>query len=165
MFPAAAQVEVAPVTSGLRAAVLALRVRPEQEDFVGPVAVSLLDAEQCPGSTPMIILHAGMPVGYYRVEHDARSVVERPFDAPALGLRSFFIDAAWQGRGLGLPAMAALLEDLPRRHPLARAVVLTVNCRNTAALALYRRAGFVEHGGLYHGGRAGPQHVLARSLP
>ncbi|TBR35781.1 MULTISPECIES: GNAT family N-acetyltransferase [Dyella] len=156
---------VAIVTPDIRAAVLALSVRPEQAAFVGPVQVSLLDAEQCAGSTPMAILRDGVPIGYYRIEHAASSVVDRDFEVPSIGLRSFFIDTAWQGRGLGQPVMTALIRDMATRHHEARQVVLTVNCRNTAALALYCRAGFVQHGGLYHGGRAGPQHVLVRPLP
>jgi hypothetical protein len=39
-----------------------------------------------------------------------------------------------------------------------------VNSRNTVGLALYHRAGFVDTGELYHGGRSGPQHLLVRAL-
>ena len=46
-----------------------------------------------------------------------------------------------------------------------RSIVLTVNCNNAAALALYLRAGFRDSGTLYHGGRSGPQHLLWCHLP
>jgi RimJ/RimL family protein N-acetyltransferase len=145
--------------------VLELRVRPDQADYVSPVQVTLLDAEQCPGSTPMAILCDETPMGFYRIELHAGSVADRDFEVPALGLRSFFLDQAWQGRGLARPALAALLADLPGRQPQARLLVLTVNCRNLAARALYLDAGFIDTGELYHGGRSGPQHLLTRSLP
>ncbi|MFC4765405.1 GNAT family N-acetyltransferase [Dyella koreensis] len=158
-------IRVAPVDATLRSAVLGLQVQPEQYAYVSPIDVSLADAEQCPASTPMAILLENMPVGYYRIEHSARTVADRDFDVPALGLRSFFIDTRWQGRGFGAAALEALRIDLATRHPDARLLVLTVNCRNLAALALYQRTGFVDSGALYHGGRSGPQHLMWRPLP
>ncbi len=164
-MPAAPIIRVSPVTAALRDAVLRVRVRPEQDRFVSPPAHTLPDAEQCPGSEPMAILLDTAVVGYYRIERSARSLAGRDEDADALGLRSFQLDAACQGRGLGVTAMEALLADLTQRHPQARRIVLMVNCANAAALALYRRAGFADSGTLYHGGRSGPQYLLWRALP
>ena len=158
-------IRVCPVTPALREAVLRLHVRPEQDCFVSPPARTLPDAEQCPGSEPMVILLGDTPIGYYRIERSARSLTGHDDDADALGLRSFQLDAAWQGRGLGMLALDALLADLAQRHPQAHRLVLTVNCDNSAALALYRRVGFADSGTLYHGGRSGPQHLLWRILP
>mgnify|MGYP001027654082 CR=1 FL=1 len=158
-------IRVAPVTPAIRAAVLALRVHPDQCAFVSPIEASLADAEQCHGSTPMAILHGDAPVGYYRIERHANTIAEREYAVPALGLRSFFIGADWQGRGFGGGALSALVADLAAREPDARLLVLTVNCRNLPALALYRRAGFEDSGQLYHGGRSGPQHLMWRPLP
>ena len=158
-------IRVAPVTSALRPGLLQLRVTPPQRNFVSDIAPSLIDAENCPGSTPMAILRNDAPVGYYRIEASASSVVGRDFDRPALGLRSFFIDSQWQGQGLASQALSAVITDLATRHPDARLLVLLVNCRNLAALRVYLRAGFVDTGELYHGGRSGAQHLLWRALP
>ena len=158
-------IRVAPVTPELRPGLLQLRVKPPQRDFVSDIAPSLSDAENCPGSTPMAILRDGEPVGYYRIEANAGSVVEHDFDRPALGLRSFFIDHQWQGQGLASQALTALITDLATRHSDARLLVLLVNCRNLAALRLYLRAHFIDTGELYHGGRSGTQHLLWRALP
>jgi ribosomal protein S18 acetylase RimI-like enzyme len=154
-----------PVTPELRDAVLRLHARPDQDVFVSPPAATLADAEQCPGSEPMALLLDDVVVGYCRIERSARALTGREAEADAMGLRSFQIDAAWQGHGVGSLAMAAVLDDLARRHPAARRLVLMVDCRNDAALALYRRHGFVVDVGLYHGGRSGPQHLLWRRLP
>jgi GNAT superfamily N-acetyltransferase len=158
-------IRVEPVTPASRDALLQLRVTAPQRDFVSDIGPSLLDAENCPGSMPMVILRDEEPVGYYRIETRAQSVAGRDFDRPALGLRSFFIDHRSQGQGLATQALAALIADLAIRYPEARLLVLLVNCRNLAALRLYLRACFVDTGELYHGGRSGPQHLLWRTLP
>jgi RimJ/RimL family protein N-acetyltransferase len=125
----------------------------------------LADVAVCSGSEAMSILHDDTVIGCYRLDASARSVSGRDFDRPALGLRSFFIDSQWQGRGFGRAALDALIADAMRRHHHARMLVLTVHTSNTIALKLYRRAGFIENGELYHGGHGGPQHLLLRSLP
>lgn len=163
-MPGRPDIRVQPVDASLRPALLELAVHDAQYDFVGPVAVSLVDAEACEGSEPMAILRDGAPIGFYRLEHRPRSIADMAFEQATVGLRSFFIDARWQGQGLGTQALAAVKDDLARRHPQVRSLVLTVNLRNTAAIALYRHAGFRETGGLYHGGRSGPQYVMLCAL-
>lgn len=158
-------IRVLPIDASMRPALLALVVHDAQYDFVGRIAASLPDAERCEGSEPMAIVHDGEPIGFYRLEHHPRSIADMDFPRPTVGLRSFFVGARWQGQGLGRLALEAALADLALRHPHVREVVLTVNVRNTPALALYRRAGFRETGGLYHGGRSGPQHVMLCALP
>ncbi|WP_281851369.1 GNAT family N-acetyltransferase [Dyella sp. GSA-30] len=148
----------------LHAELLKLRVRPDQDEFVSPVAVTLADSLLCEGSEPMAILLGDEPIGFYRLEESVRSIAGHDMDYPALGLRSFFIDRDWQGRGWGRAVMTAVIGDVETRHPAIEALVLTVNCRNAAALALYLRAGFVDTGELHLGGRSGPQHLLVRKL-
>lgn len=164
-LPPTPDIRVAPVDARIRTALLQLGVNDAQYDFVGHIAASLPDAEACKGSEPMAILCDGEPIGFYRIETHPRSIADMDFVRPTLGLRSFFVDARWQGQGLGTRALEAALRDLARRHPAARDVVLTVNLRNAPALALYRRAGFRETPGLYHGGRSGPQYVMVCALP
>lgn len=158
-------IRVAPLEASLHAAMLRLRVHPPQLDFVRPIADSLADAAVCYDSEPMAILRGDTPIGFYRIERHPRSIADRDFEAGTLGLRSFFIDADVQGQGFGTRALAAVFADLAQRHPQTRLLVLTVNCSNPAALALYKRAGFEDSGGLYHGGRSGPQLLMLRRLP
>lgn len=158
-------IRVMPVDAALRPALLRLRVHEEQRPFVGAIADLLADAESCTGCEPMSILLDGAPIGFYRIETAARCLTGQDFPRPTLGLRSFFIDHQWQGRGLGALVLAAILEDMAHRHPAARDVALTVNVRNAAGVALYRRLGFSDTGALYHGGPSGPQHLMVRALP
>jgi GNAT superfamily N-acetyltransferase len=164
-MPERPAIRVVPVNLELRLALLRLRVLPTQRDDVGAIDSLLADVALCPDSEPMAILYGDTPVGYYRIEPRARSVANHDFALPTLGLRAFFIDTHWQGRGFGTLALATLITDLAERHPPARLLVLTVNHKNHAALRLYLRAGFHDSGELYHGGRSGPQHLLLRALP
>lgn len=157
-------ITVVPVDAGNRDAVLQLGVAAEQRPYVGVIADLLSGADHCGDGDTLTFRRGTDYVGYCRLDAHARSVAGHDFDVPARGLRGFFIDARWQGRGLGGQAMQALLAWLVAQDPATRLLVLTVNCRNDAALALYRRAGFQDSGELYHGGRAGPQHLLLRHL-
>ncbi|WP_243040706.1 GNAT family N-acetyltransferase [Dyella sedimenti] len=164
-MPDCPAIRVVPAGAVSRPELLRLDVRAAQRPYVGIIADLLADAEQCPGCEPMAILLDGAPIGFYRIETRPGSIAGRDFAEPTLGLRAFFIDHRWQRRGLGAGALAALLADLARRHPAARQLALTVNIRNTAGVALYRRAGFADAGALYHDGPAGPQHLMLRALP
>lgn len=164
-MPATAAIRVVPVDDALRPKLLDLHVLPAQRGWVGAIADLLADVALCPGSEAMAILHDATAIGYYRIEPTPHSVTGRDLELPSLGLRGFFIDAGWQGRGLGRLALQAMFADLARRHPRARQLALMVDRSNHAALRLYLRAGFDDRGELYHGGRSGPQHLLLRPLP
>ncbi len=156
---------VVPASLVPEAALLGLRVTPAQRHFVGRIGDLLADAASRPGCEPMAIVRQGRPIGFYCIETVPRVVAGRDFDRPTLGLRGFFIDDRWQGKGLATQALQVLLERLAERHPQARSLVLAVDEQNLAARALYARAGFADSGERYHGGRHGPLHLLLRTLP
>ena len=148
-----------------REALLALRVTPEQQRFVGRVADLLADAQGRASADPLVLLRGDEAVGLCCIERQARVIAPIGFEAPAVGLRGYLIDARWQGRGLGRDALSLLLEILPQRHPSAQLLVLSVDAGNVAALGLYRQAGFVDVTERYHGGPVGRgQRLLQRRL-
>jgi len=161
---AAPAVSVAPVTASLRSEVLALRVLPDQERFVGRMPELLVAAESDPQSMPMAILAGPEAVGYYRLDATPGAVAERNFGPATIGLRAFFIDENHQGRGFAALAVPALFEDLRLRRPELRQVALTVNLRNDRARSLYERAGFKAEPDPYTGGSLGPQAVMLATL-
>ena len=163
--PAPALLRTEPVGTRHRAALLRLRVQPEQRAYVGAVADLLADADACPASTSLAILYGEEVIGHARIEANARSVAGYEPAQPSVGLRAFLIDARHQGQGLGTRALATLLNELAVRHPHAREVMLAVDADNTAALALYRRAGFSEARRGYHGAPFPSQRLLWRALP
>jgi len=149
-----------PPDGPLREAVLRLAPHPRQEEFSGRAGQTLPLAERDPARHPYALVEDGTPVAFLILDE-----TPPPADPSAdLLLRGFFVDAAAQGRGVATRAVAALPEVVRRDFPAARSVVLTVNVRNPAARAVYVRGGFVEVGGLYLGGSAGPQHVLRLEL-
>ena len=150
----------------LRARVLGLFPRPEQERFSGQAIVTLPWADSRPELTPFAVVAAGEPVGFGildRTEADLAPLTPRP-DRAVL-FRSFYLAADAQGRGLGRAAAAAVPDLVRAVHPDATEVVLTVNEANPVAVRAYRAAGFVDEGDRYLGGSQGPQHVLRRLLP
>ncbi|HZW19351.1 MAG TPA: GNAT family N-acetyltransferase [Luteimonas sp.] len=155
---------VAPVTPELAEPVRALRVAPEQEPFVGDTTFNLDDALRDANSEAMAILVGATAAGFYRLDFKPTIVARRSIGDAAVGLRAFFIDVDWQGRGLGTRAVQACCDDIRTRHPDRRLLALNVNCRNVAAINAYRKAGFVDTGELYLGGSAGPQHLMVRKL-
>ncbi len=81
-----------------------------------------------------------------------------------LGLRSFFIDKAHQGKGYGKEACLQLGPFVKDNYPQSEKLVLTVNVRNPKARALYLACDFVDTQQLYLGGPVGPQHILSLSV-
>ncbi len=163
-MPTPATIHVQPITPALAAAVDALQVAPGQRPYVGDTAFNRAQAQDDPLSEAMAILSGEEVIGFYRLDFAPNAVAGRGFGVPSVGLRAFMLDQARQGRGDGTRAMRALCADLRDRHPRRRLLVLTVNCRNRAALAAYRKTGCVDTGELYAGGRAGPQHLMMRGL-
>ena len=162
--PASVDVQVAPVAPAMADAVRGLQLNPEQSLYVGDPAFNLANAQLDPLSEAMAVLADGCVIGFYRLDFAPNAISGRAFDASSVGVRAFLIDAREQGRGYGARAALALCEDVRRRHPQRRLLVLAVHCRNRAGVAMYRKAGFVETGELLGGGRGGPQYLMLRSL-
>lgn len=144
---------------------LDLCVRPEQHAWIGVIADVLADLARCPQSDSMAIMLGDAAIGHCRIDPHARSIAGHDFALPTLGLRAFFIDARWQGKGLGTSALCVLLADLAVRYPAARQLALSVDTGNHVARHLYVRAGFDDSGELYHGRHSGAQQLLLRPLP
>ncbi|WP_216965299.1 MULTISPECIES: GNAT family N-acetyltransferase [unclassified Lysobacter] len=163
-----ARVRVEPIVdpdSAAARAVRALRVTPDQYRYIGDTAFNLGDTLRDPMSEAMGVFADDTVVGFYRLDFAPNAVVGRTLGVPSVGLRAFVIDQHQQGRGYGTGAMTACCEDLRTRYPDRRLLVLTVNCANAPAIASYLKAGFTDTGELFHGGSAGPQHVMLHSLP
>lgn len=164
MDRSAADVRVAPVTADMHAAIAGLRAKPGQEAYAGDPALGLRMAQGDPMGEAMAVLEGDTVIGFYHLDFSPNAVIGRGIGVPGVGLRAFVIDAGRQGRGAGVLAALALCADIEARHPLRRLLLLLVHCRNTAGIATYRKAGFVDSGQLFAGGKAGPQHLMWRQL-
>jgi len=152
------------LTPALAERAAALQVTPEQRAYVGDPAVNVVDTLRDPRSEGMAILCGDLLVGSYRLDFSPNAITGRPYAPASVGLRAFLIDHRQQRRGFGVRAAIALCEDLARRHPQRRVLLLAVHGRNRAGIATYRKAGFVDTGTWLAGGRAGPQQLMLRAL-
>jgi GNAT superfamily N-acetyltransferase len=156
-------VTLSEVTPALRPLVLALAPLPEQEAFSGVARDTLPAAELAPGRVGVVALDDGVPFGFLMLDVGPEVRVYAPGDG-VVGVRGVYVDGASQGRGLGTQMLLALPAFTRERYPDATSLALTVNTSNPRAIRVYLRAGFVDTGRLYHGGRLGPQHVLELAL-
>ena len=165
MSAVTARVRVTPVEDeATAAAVRALHVAQDQYRFVGDTAFNLADSLRDLMSEAMAVWCDDTVVGFYRLDFAPRAVLGRDPAEPTVGLRAFMIDRRHQGQGYGSLAVTACVDDLRLRYSGRRLLVLTVNCVNAVAIRAYLRAGFVDTGELFHGGSAGPQHVMQYRL-
>ncbi|GAA0594539.1 GNAT family N-acetyltransferase [Caenispirillum bisanense] len=141
------------VTECRRDALLALRVRPEQQAFVTGVAAALEEAAAMPECQARAVVEAagGQVVGFlmYALDRNER----------APWIYRVLIDAAAQGRGLGRAALEAAAAEMATAWPLHPRVFLGVRPDNAGAVAFYHRCGFRPAGRVIGG-----EQVLWRSL-
>jgi diamine N-acetyltransferase len=116
---------------------LDLAVFEEQRQFVAPTVRSIAEAYVWPEADPRIVYADDEAVGF---------VLFAPNEhGPGHSIVRFMIDHRFQGQGLGRRALASAV-DWVAAEKQAERVRLTVVPGNTAALGLYRSAGFVETG-------------------
>lgn len=132
-------------------------VRPataEETDLVVPAAAAMFTEEigypPYRGSDRAYRLSVGALVragrSLVRIE-GGQVIFKADIGSVALGVaqvQGVWVHPAWRGRGLAVPAMAAVVEHVMRH--LAPTVTLYVNDFNAPALATYRRVGFVQTG-------------------
>ena len=142
---------------GDKARIAHLALGPGQDAFTADPVARLSALGQ--GEEAWAVVEGDAIAGFFVLDRNISG--EHPYARPGeVVLRSLLIDAARQGRGLGRAAMAALPSLVAAEYPGTPAIALTVNVRNTTARSAYLRAGFLDEGDLYHGGRSGPQHVM-----
>lgn len=159
--------QLSPLSRGETSRILHLALLPEQASFVAPIEQMTAEVD------PTVDFHIGIaadePVAFFKIDRDYPSKLNQaPLDACGfapgdLGLRGMLVGQQFQGRGYGKAVMAQLKSYLSAQYQ-ARQAFLTVNCRNPAAIHLYRNGGWEDTGQLYLGGRAGPQHIFRLTL-
>ncbi|MDF9843576.1 MULTISPECIES: GNAT family N-acetyltransferase [unclassified Paenibacillus] len=142
---------------------LAFQLPPEQAQFTALPAESLPEALCAPDKLAVVITEEELAAGFFILHTGGRIAEFYSNYSEAALVRAFLVNSPCQGRGIATAAMA-LLPAFVRNHlPQVREIVLTVNERNPAALALYLRAGFCDHGLRRTGGK-GPQRILQYAL-
>jgi diamine N-acetyltransferase len=137
-------VRLGEITDATREAVLALRVAPEQEQFVGSVRRALEDAAQYPQANPWYrAVYAGeKPVGFVMVSWNVE-----PSPPEIIGpwfLWKLLIDERYQGRGYGSEVVRRIA-DLVRAEGATELLTSYVEGVRGPA-GFYERLGFVPTG-------------------
>ena len=129
----------------------ALRVAPEQEDFVASNLESLAEAfavrEDGYVALPFGLYENGEPVGFLMIGYGTIGQEDEPSVAAGnYSIWRLMIDRRYQGRGLGRRAMEEALRYI-RTWPCGRADVcwLSYEPENTGARDLYGSLGFREN--------------------
>ena len=117
--------------------ILKLKVRPEQETFVGSNAKSIAQAYFEPRAWFRAIYADDTPVGFVQLIDDA--------ETPKYYIWRFMIDAAHQRKGYGRRALQLVI-DYVRSRPNAREVTLSYVQAEGGPEPLYRSMGFVPTG-------------------
>lgn len=127
------------VTAETVRAVCALKVAPEQEQFVAPNAVSIAEAYFAPYAWFRAIYADETPVGFVML-------ALRPNDPDApYYLWRYMIDARYQGHGYGAAAMRQVI-DFVRTQPNATTLFLSYVRAPGGPQTFYQRLGFVDTG-------------------
>ena len=155
-------IAIAPLPADQTQDVLHLELQAWQQGFVHPISqmVQEINADV----DFHIIRKHDQVVGFFKTDR-AYDQAHEFAKTGELGLRGFLIGAQFQKQGIGRATMAALPRYLRKIYPDQPTVVLTVNCKNPAALRAYLGGGFRDEGEIYHGGNAGAQHILRLALP
>ncbi|MFJ6460196.1 GNAT family N-acetyltransferase [Streptomyces sp. NPDC091387] len=136
-----------PVTSDNVEDACALKVRPDQDGLVKPVAWSLAQAYATPATAwPRLIVDGERLVGFVMAFLDVRFRPEQPDDRPRSGLWRLNIAAEQQARGYGRFAVEAVNDELRRRGQTRTTVSYVPGARGPEGF--YRKLGFRTTGEL-----------------
>jgi GNAT superfamily N-acetyltransferase len=132
------------ITEQNRAAVLALRVTPEQKRFVGSVQDALDDAAEYPQAEPWYrAVYAGEePVGFVMLSWNARP--QPPNIIGPWFLWKILIDRRYQGRGYGAEVIRQVADLIKAEG--ATELLTSYVLEDGGPAGFYRRLGFTPTG-------------------
>jgi len=144
------------------ARLMEIRVANEQRDFV--TDFNTLFEHRTPDHEFYVINDGKEILGFFMLDKSyARQYTFAR--SKELGLRNLVVDQQHQRKGYAKQALNRLFPYLYGAYPDFDTLGLTVNKKNQAAHDLYLKAGFSDTDIIYHGGDAGPQHVLRKPIP
>ena len=128
--------------------ILRLRVRPEQEKFVAPNAVSIAEAYFYEEAWIRAIYADDTPVGFVMLQDE--NLRETPEKRDFYALWRFMIDAEHQGKGYGRQAMKLVIDHV-KLNPSAVELLTSYVPGEGSAVGFYEGLGFEHTGKEIHG--------------
>jgi GNAT superfamily N-acetyltransferase len=137
----------------------AIEVHPEQLPFCGDMycALNSLLAKPSPGVKGFALLADDIPVAFLLLKRPP--CLPHWADAHSATLHAFQVDRRQQGSGFGKACLQALPTAALETWPQIKALELSVDTDNVAAMGLYLGAGWVDSGEAYKG-RVGYERKL-----
>lgn len=123
-------------------AVCNLKLKPGQERFVAPNALSLAEAHYYPNTWVRAVYAGDVPVGLVLLDDET--------EEPYYCIWRMMIGAEYQGRGYGRKAVE-LIADYVRTRPNAVELLTSYNQGEGNPAEFYRKLGFEETGQIDHG--------------
>ncbi len=138
------------ITDENRAQIEALAVTPTQDNYVGSVTDSLLEAAETPGACPWYrAVYAGQtPVGFVMISDNIPP--ERTEYLGPYYLWRLLVDARFQGRNYGRQALDLAIEYI-RQRPNPQTLLTSYVPGEDSPLGFYLAYGFHETGDLFEG--------------
>ena len=126
-----------------------IEVHPEQLPFCGDMycALNSLLAKPSPGVKGFALLADDIPVAFLLLKRPP--CLPHWADEHSATLHAFQVDRGQQGRGFGKACLQALPQAALLAWPEIKAIELSVECDNFAAMGLYLGAGWVDCGEAY----------------
>lgn len=134
-----------------RQQVEAIEVHKEQIKFSGDIhgALHTLLSRPGPGVKGFALLVEAVPVAFLLLKRPP--VLPAWADEHSATLHALQVDQRHQGKGYGKACLLALPEVARQAFPEIRALELSVDADNEAAIALYAKFGWVDSGEAYRG--------------
>jgi diamine N-acetyltransferase len=138
------------VTDGNRAAVEALEVTEEQNNYVASVTQSLRDAEDYPDAKPWYraVYADDQLVGFVMIS-DGITVDDPAYLGPYY-LWRLLVDRRFQGQGFGTATLDLIVEHV-RTHPDARTLLVSHTVGPASPVTFYQEYGFRLTGEVHEG--------------
>jgi GNAT superfamily N-acetyltransferase len=131
---------------------------PEKLQFTCYPLEKINDPNLSKDSIHVLILNKDIPVGYFALE-SGEKVLKYTKNLNARLLTAFSINHDFQGNGFAKKGLHLLPGFVSRNLKNVNEIVLGVNKRNTAAINLYKKTGFVDHNEVFIG-PSGEQHIM-----
>ena len=120
-----------------------LQLRPDQQDFVSPVALSLAQSKFEPERVPLAIYDDDTLVGFIMYN-------DHPLHDGSYRISRVLVDQEYQGRGYGRQAVLQVIERM-QHIPRCKEILIEYSPENPVATHLYTSLGFEPLGKTEYG--------------
>lgn len=135
-------IELKPVTQFNYLNVAYLKLNPEQEPFIAPNWLSLLEANYENDKYPFAVYHDGEVVGFLMCSYYP---ADKAYLIDSWWLERLMIDKVWQGRGLGRESLKLFLNTMKPSAEVSE-IRVGVEPGNERAKTFFESFGFVKEG-------------------